>query len=111
MDNKLYRVEMISNLNISSLNDVIGTLIIDEGVAYVKLHPVKLTAKPKSESCTTEKAMHCWMESYIKGAGDFMKYLIEYSKTVSSVYIDEMDNILIKFCEQFGEVKKMDKEN
>lgn len=110
MDNNLYRIESIRNTKLPKA-DACGSLLTNEGLAWVKLHPVKLNVKPKSESYTVEKAMHYWMESYIKGAGDFMKYLIEYSQTVSSIYVDELGNILVKFCEQFGEVNEMDKEN
>ena len=107
MANNLYRIERTAFSDLPTV-DFAGILITENGTSFVNIQPVKLTAKPKSESYTPEKAMQCWIESYIKGAGDFMKYLVEYSKTVSSIYVDEIDNILVKFCEQFGEVKNID---
>lgn len=110
MKNNLYRIETTGTIENPEMNGT-AMLYCNSGIAFVKLHPVKLNVKPKSESYTADKAMHYWMESYIKGAGDFMKYLIEYSQTVSSIYVDELENIIVKFCEQFGEVNKIDKEN
>lgn len=107
MENNLYRIERMAFDNLPTV-DVAGMLTTEQGLSFIKLHPVKLIAKPKSENCTVEKTMQCWAESYFKGAGDFMRYLVEYSKTVSSIYVDEMEDILVKFCEQFGEVKKID---
>lgn len=48
MDNKLYRIEVIMYDNLPTI-DTAGMLITNEGVAYVKLHPVKIKATPKSE--------------------------------------------------------------
>lgn len=109
MTNNLYRIETTGTIENPKFNGS-AMLYCDGGIAFVRLHPVKITAKPKSEKYTIEKAMHYWTESYIKGAGDFMKYLIEYSKTVSSIYVDEIGDILIKFCEQFGEINNIDED-
>lgn len=49
MDNKLYRIEVIAHNNLPTI-DTIGMLMTNEGIAYVKLHPVKLTAKPRRDN-------------------------------------------------------------
>ena len=45
MDNKLYRIEVVAWDNLPSINTT-GMLYTNEGIAFVKLHPVKLNAKP-----------------------------------------------------------------
>ena len=46
MENNLYRIEVIAHDNLPKI-DTVGMLLANDGFAYVKLHPVKLTAKPK----------------------------------------------------------------
>ena len=48
MENNLYRIEVVAWDNLPSINTT-GMLYTNEGMSFVKLHPVKLTAKPKSE--------------------------------------------------------------
>ena len=49
MDNKLYRIEVIAWDNLPDINTT-GMLYTDQGVVFVKLHPVKLKAAPKNET-------------------------------------------------------------
>jgi hypothetical protein len=49
MDNKLYRIEVLMNNNLPKI-DTSGTLITNEGFAFVKLHPVKIKATPKNKT-------------------------------------------------------------
>ena len=48
MDNKLYRIETITNSNLPK-TETCGSLITNEGFCWIKLHPVKFVAKPKNE--------------------------------------------------------------
>ena len=48
MENNLYRIEVVAWDNLPSI-DTMGMLYTNEGIAFVKLHPVKLTVKPKSK--------------------------------------------------------------
>ena len=48
MDNKLYRIETFSTIENPTFNGA-AMLYCDGGVAFVKLHPVKLKAVPKNE--------------------------------------------------------------
>ena len=52
-------------------------------------------------------AMHDWMAAYVKGAGDFMEYLLAYTRSGKPLYESEMKNILIEFCKQFGEINEI----
>lgn len=54
-----------------------------------------------------EEAMHDWAESYIKGAGDFWKYITENCKGLNTVFLYEIENMLFEFCKQFGELKEV----
>ena len=53
---------------------------------------------------TIDKAMHGWFEAYLKGAGDFMEYLMVYARSGKPIYESEMKDILIEFAKKFGEV-------
>lgn len=46
MDNKLYRIEVIAWDNLPSINTT-GMLYTNEGMAFVRLRPVKLQVQPK----------------------------------------------------------------
>lgn len=46
MTNNLYRIEVIAHDNLPQI-DTAGMLMTNEGIAYVKLHPVRI--KPKKE--------------------------------------------------------------
>lgn len=48
MDNKLYRIEVVAWDNLPDINTT-GMLYTDKGVAFVKLHPIKIKAQPKCE--------------------------------------------------------------
>ena len=54
-----------------------------------------------------EKAMYDWAESYFKGASDFMKYFLEYTKVINPISPSEVEDVLVQFCKQFGEVNKL----
>ena len=48
MENNLYRIEVIAWDNLPDI-DTTGMLYTNEGIAFVKLHPVKIKATPKNE--------------------------------------------------------------
>ena len=47
-NNKLYRIEVIAHNNLPEI-DTMGMLLTNEGIAYVKLHPVQIKAKQKAD--------------------------------------------------------------
>lgn len=47
------------------------------------------------------------IKRYIEGASDFAEYVIKHHRGVS-IYDYEMKDILIKFLEQFGVVRKIE---
>ena len=49
MENNLYRIEVIAYDNLPKI-DTVGMLMTNDGIAFVKLHPVKLKAQPKNEA-------------------------------------------------------------
>jgi DNA-directed RNA polymerase subunit RPC12/RpoP len=49
MDNKLYRIEVLMHDNLPTI-DTAGILTTNEGLAFVKLHPVKIKATPKNKT-------------------------------------------------------------
>jgi len=49
MDNNLYRIETTSLDDLPTV-DVVGMLMTEQGTSFIKLHPVKLTAKPKKDT-------------------------------------------------------------
>jgi hypothetical protein len=48
MENNLYRIELIMHNNLPNI-DTTGMLMTNDGVAFVKIHPIKINAKPKHE--------------------------------------------------------------
>lgn len=76
MDNKLYRIEVVTWDNLPSI-DTTGMLYTNEGVAFVKLHPVKINAKPSQNKTSVWKlnkdgsatCQHCYRT--IKNAWDY----------------------------------------
>lgn len=59
MDNKLYRIEVLMHDNLPTI-DTMGTLITNEGLAVVKLHPVKLKAKPTVDAVPVVHGRWMW---------------------------------------------------
>ena len=57
MDNNLYRIERTAFSDLPTV-DFAGILMTENGTSFVNIHPVKLTAKPKSERT---KGSWTWM--------------------------------------------------
>lgn len=61
--NKLYRIEVLMRQNLPDI-DTCGLLMTNEGYAYVKLHPVKLNAKPKTDAVEVIRCKDCkWFDA------------------------------------------------
>lgn len=113
-------------LNYASGNIV---LLADEGVYHIKyndiilMQPIKvfplekcsnefqklIKSFRKNGNSSIEEAMHDWAEAYFKGAGDFMEYLMAYTRSGKPLYESEMKDILIEFAKKFGEVNEINK--
>ena len=63
MNNQLYRIETFSSIEHPTFNGA-AILYCDGGIAFVKLHPVKLTAKPKCEATHNEWIMRTKQDSF-----------------------------------------------
>ncbi len=59
MENNLYRIERTAFDNLPTV-DVAGMLMTEQGTSFIKLHPVKLTVKPKNvtQGSWTWKRLH-----------------------------------------------------
>ena len=54
------------------------------------------------------EAMYDWAESYLKGAKDFMDFLVDYFKSGGKpLYNSEMEDIFVEFAKRLGEVKEI----
>lgn len=65
MENNLYRIEVIAWDNLPNINTT-GMLYTNEGMAFVKLHPVKLNVKSKSD---TKEVIHSMWTLNKDGSG------------------------------------------
>lgn len=62
------------------------------------------------ELSSIERYIHDYASVYINGAVEFMKYVKRYYENdVEIVIPPPLETLLIKFCEQFGEVKETSK--
>lgn len=60
----------------------------------------------------TEKTIYLYWKTFISGASAFMKYIQEYyEKDVEIVIPPPVEDLLIRFCEQFGEVREVQNES
>ena len=50
--------------------------------------------------------MYDWAESYFKGAGDFMEYLVENYGIEECLLPSKKEDVIIEFAQQFGEVRE-----
>lgn len=111
-------------LNYASGNIV---LLADEGIYHIQykdiilMKPIKVFPLEKcsdefqrliksfnnDSKSSVEDAMHDWAESYFKGAGDFMRYLLAYTRSGKPLYESDMEDILVEFAKQYGEVKEI----
>lgn len=110
-------------LNYASGNIV---LLSDKGMYHIKykdvifMKPIKppvnklseefkgvLESFKESDKNSIATAMHDWMAAYVKGASDFMEYLLAYTRSGKPLYESEMKDVLIEFCKQFGEVNEI----
>lgn len=55
---------------------------------------------------TIEECLYETFNIYVKGATDFMEYAKKHHRGVS-IYEYELENILMKFLEQFGTIKEI----
>ena len=59
----------------------------------------------------TEKTMYLYWETFIDGASQFMNYIQEYyKKDVEIIVPPPVEDLLIRFCKQFGEVTEVKNE-
>lgn len=56
---------------------------------------------------TVEEVLNVGMKAYVQGAADFMHYMHDYYNGAEPIYPSEMEDILIKFFERFGEIKEI----
>jgi hypothetical protein len=55
-----------------------------------------------------EQNIHLYWKTFISGAAEFMKYIQEYyEKDVEIVVPPPVEDLLVRFCEQYGEVRKV----
>lgn len=50
-----------------------------------------------------EQNIHLYWKTFISGAAEFMKYIQKHSD-------NDVEDLLVKFCEQYGEVRKVQNE-
>ena len=55
---------------------------------------------------TTEEYLYATTKAYVKGATDFMEYAKKHHRGVS-IYEYELEDILMKFLEQFGTIEEI----
>lgn len=76
----------------------------DSIVGYIHRRTSHYTAKEIIGSSLEEEMFNC-ARYYMKGASDCMKYMHDYYNGAEPIYPSEMEDIFIKFVEQFGELK------
>lgn len=54
-----------------------------------------------------EEIIHNWYKAYVTGAADFMNYLLAYNRSGQPLYESKMEDILVEFCKQFGEINEI----
>ena len=59
----------------------------------------------EKELKTPEEIIELYWKIFFHGAAGFMKYMHDYYGGDIPIYPSEMEDILIEFCKQFGEVK------
>jgi len=57
---------------------------------------------------TPEEIIKLYWETFMGGAAHFMKYMHDYYGGDIPIYPSEMEDILVEFAKQYGEVKNID---
>lgn len=59
MTNDLYKIELVANVSNSAIADGVGMLYTANGLAFVKLRPVKVRATPKVDVVEVVRCGEC----------------------------------------------------
>ena len=65
-------------------------------------------AYEERELRSNEEILHLYFKGFVHGAAELMKYMYDYYDGTEPIWPSEMEHVLTKFLQQFGEVKNID---